>query len=226
MRKGQGAVSAAAVPIPAAPAAPHRAPSAGSSGSVAVSRHQPISHLPSPIISHPWASPRLTPGSAPAEWEHQLAKSLLTAQPSCPREGGRSQQAATRGGAANPTAELLPTPGPTISISLVREFTRSETEECGSVLRSDSSCCVCPGTGAVFTALPPAGNLQREKECPRAGPEGSRRCPQHGVCQIQAARRRQPAAARCPGCPLPGASTCVSHTWRATSVVWHSHWSP
>lgn len=54
-------------------------------------------------------------------------------------------------------------PGPpallTMSISLVRELTRSETEERGSVRRSDSSWGVWPGTGAVFTAFPPAGNL-------------------------------------------------------------------
>lgn len=53
---------------------------------------------------------------------------------------------------------------PTISISLVRELTRSETEECGSVLRSDSSSGGCPGAGAVFTALPPAGNLGKERQ--------------------------------------------------------------
>lgn len=70
-------------------------------------------------------------------------------------------------------SEETPSPGsatpahpspPTISISLVRELTRSETEERGSVLRSDSSCGGCPGTGAVFTALPPAGNLGKEKQ--------------------------------------------------------------
>lgn len=48
----------------------------------------------------------------------------------------------------------------TMSISLVRELTRSETEERGSVRRSDSSWGVWPGTGAVFTAFPPAGNLE------------------------------------------------------------------
>lgn len=67
-----------------------------------------------------------------------------------------------------------PPVAPTMSISLVREFTRSETEERGSVLRSDSSFCVCPATGAVFTALPPAGNLGKEKQRPRAGPGGPR----------------------------------------------------
>ena len=41
----------------------------------------------------------------------------------------------------------------------MRELTRSETEERGSVRRSDSSWGVWPGTGAVFTAFPPAGNL-------------------------------------------------------------------
>lgn len=55
-------------------------------------------------------------------------------------------------------------PSPTMSISLVRELTRSETEERGSVLRSDSSCGGCPGTGAVVTALPPAGNLGKERQ--------------------------------------------------------------
>lgn len=58
---------------------------------------------------------------------------------------------------------------PTMSISLVRELTRSETEERGSVLRSDSSCGGCPGTGAVFTALPPAGNLREERQHLRGG---------------------------------------------------------
>lgn len=71
---------------------------------------------------------------------------------------------------------------PTMSISLVRELTRSETEERGSVLRSDSSCGGCPGTGAVFTALLPAGNLGKERqrlreEGPRAEGETARGSP-------------------------------------------------
>ena len=57
----------------------------------------------------------------------------------------------------------------TISISLVRELTRSETEERGSVRRSDSSWGVWPGTGAVFTAFPPAGNLGAGRDLNECG---------------------------------------------------------
>lgn len=92
--------------------------------------------------------------------------------------------------------ELIPSAPhpPTMSISLVRELTRSETEERGSVLRSDSSCGGCPGTGAAFTALPPAGNLEKEKQClleergrePRARQRGASRAPSPSGCRAWA----------------------------------------
>lgn len=111
-----------------------------------------------------------------------------------------------------------PPVAPTMSISLVREFTRSETEERGSVLRSDSSFCVCPGTGAVFTALPPAGNLGKEKQRPRAGPgrpRGDARslgCPGGPDPGRAGLRRCRPPTAACghPWRCQPGASAQVS----------------
>lgn len=102
-------------------------------------------------------------------------------------QGGRGEEPGVQGDARGRDAiprEPVPSASrpPTMSISLVRELTRSETEECGSVLRSDSSCGGCPGTGAVFTALPPAGNLGKERqrlrgEGPRAEGETARGSP-------------------------------------------------
>lgn len=148
----------------------------------------PISQIPPDSASLTCPAP-LAPSCQPGGRVRSTS-----AQPTGTRHSGQGRAGALVDGAGKswegwiPTVETTkpsaPHP-PTMSISLVRELTRSETEECGSVLRSDSSCGGCPGAGAAFPAFPPAGNLREERPWRRGA--GSRGRDREGL----------------PGCPLP-----------------------
>lgn len=189
----------------------------------------------------------------PAERELQLAKFLLTAHPSrvrhrslpraSPGDTSALHQFSQRGPGAAGGDVLVDGPGksregwiltvetpkpgaphpPTMSISLVRELTRSETEECGSVLRSDSSCGGCPGAGAAFPAFPAAGNLREERPWRRGagsrGPdcEGLPGHPLPADTEPRLCRRPTDAAGTRSGCSPPASWPCS----RSQLVTWH-----